>query len=234
MTRPTAPRSPRRGVTRSFGGSPGRPAPPPPVDPLDLSPGHPPWWWHVFWPVVATIATAGGMLLGGVPAWRAAAIALAVGAALWAMILTMTVEAPSWPYDSGPYDAAREEHRSPTVWEVPGLAGARESDMSFQHYLRPRLWALAEELLRRRGIDPASQAAVDLVGRAQYALLSGADTDSGRAMASVSVLCQTIARLAVGPAPGSAPPIRNPALGGLAGRPRRGSPSRKLTKGHHR
>jgi hypothetical protein len=186
------------------------------------------WYRFLVWPAIGAVVTAAGLIAAGVPAWRGVVIGLSVGAALWAVIVSLTIEQPEWPYD-----VPTDVHRAPTSWEVPGLVGAQESEVSFQHYFRPRLWELAQELLRRRGIDPLSERAAALVGPREYAMLTGADTDPGRTTASVSVLCQTIARLAVEPAPGSEPAIRNPALAGLAGRPRRSS-TIPTSEGPHR
>jgi len=241
VTRPTPGRPHRRGVAQSLGGA-ARPAPrrslAARMDDVDHGDTDPdtntavaPWWRSLTWPVIAGAVATAGMLASGVPVWRAVVIAVACGAALWSIVVSLSVARPEWPYDL-PVDV----HRAPTTWQVPGLVGAMESDVSFQQYLRPRLWSLAQQLLRRRGIDPDSERAAALIGPREYALLTGADTDSRRAMASVPVLCQVIARLAVAPDADSEPAIRNPALAGLAGRPAR--PARRTpqhpTEGPHR
>lgn len=236
MTRPAGGRAHRRGVARALGG--GRPDAPrsaasAPVAVTSGSDADEPverdrWYRYLAWPTIGAIVTAGGLIVAGVPIWRALLIGLSAGAALWAVVVSLTIEQPEWPYD-----VPTDPHRTPTSWEVPGLVGAQESEVSFQHYLRPRLWDLAQELLRRRGIDPLSERAVALVGLREYAMLTGTDTDPRRTTASVSVLCQAIARLAVDPAPGSEPAIRNPALAGLSGRSRR-RPAISSSEGPHR
>lgn len=174
-------------------------------------------WRHGIWPAIVLLVGAVGMIGGGVPPWRAVAIACGAAVALWSVIASMHAAKIDW-YD----DVPGAGYRTPTAWEVPGLAGARESADAFQDYLRPRLWALAQDLLRRRGVDPASERARQMVGPRDYALLCGADRDPRRTTSSVSALCQTIARLAVDEIDGSAPPMPDPALRGLAGASRRG------------
>ncbi|OJV23977.1 MAG: hypothetical protein BGO26_04075 [Actinobacteria bacterium 69-20] len=164
------------------------------------------------WPIIVTVVGGVGMFTGGVPPWRAVVIAVGAGLALWTVIVSFAVRRIDW-YD----DVPGSTYRSATPWEVPGLAGARESAEAFELYLRPRLWSLAQDLLRRRGIEPDSARARELVGEREFALLSGIDRNPRRTTASVSVLCQVIARLAVAPLPGSAPAMANPALKGLAG-----------------
>lgn len=182
------------------------------MDRGDEPAGEPPWWRHIAWPIVVLVLAGSGMLVGGVPPWRAVAIALGVALALWSLILTFTVRRIDW-YD----DVPGASYRISTPWELSGLAAARESAEAFEFYLRPRLWDLAQKLLRRRGIDPASARAGELIGAREYAILTGVDRDPRRTTSSVSVLCHTISRLAVAPIDGSAPPIANPALTRLAG-----------------
>lgn len=170
------------------------------------------WWRTVGWPIAVAVLGTAGMLAGGVPWWRALIIAVSTGGALWAVVATLAVDHPTWPYAP-----SRGLHSAPTAWEVPGLTGARQSAETFESYVRPRLWALAQDLLRRRNIDPASQRAVDLIGARIYAILTGAETDPRRVTGSVPALCQTIARLAVEPVDGRPPPVPHPALVGLAG-----------------
>lgn len=184
------------------------------------------WLRHWIWP--ALLATAGtfGMLAGGIDLWRAAALSGGVAVALWSIIVTMSVPELSW-HEDVPGDI----YRPSTTWEVAGLISSRESDDSFARYLRPRLWSLAETMLTRRGIEPDSDQAKGLIGAGNYAILTGGDTDPRRVTASVSVLCHTIARLAVEPISGSRPPIDSPALAGLAGARRaRPSPSARRSE----
>ncbi len=231
MTRPAATRTQRRGVARALGGDRGAPRGTQIADHADEPAERMAWYRYLLWPTIAAAVGLAGMLAGGVPTWRAVLIAVAAGLALWALVASLVVEQPEWPYD-----IPLEPHRATSVWEVPGLTGATESEVSFQQYLRPRLWALTQELLRRRGIDPSSERAVAMVGRREYDLLSGADTDPKRAMSSVSVLCHTVARLATEAGPGSEPVIRNPALAGLAGttRHRRRRGAHTALEGQHR
>ncbi len=206
-----------RGLARSLGGR----QPPPAgarIDPADQAPLTDPdpddtrRWRYGAWPVIVAVVGGAGMFAGGVPPWRAVVIAVGAGLALWAVIVSFAVRRIDW-YD----DVPGFTYRSATPWEVPGLVGARESAEAFELYLRPRLWSLAQELLRRRGIEPDSARARELVGEREFAIFSGVDRDPRHTTASVSVLCQVIARLAVEPFPGSAPAIANPALKGLAG-----------------
>ena len=215
MTRPAATRSHRRGVARSLGGARRATRPADTVDSADEPAHYPRWWRHLGWPLVTVVVGTAAMLIGGVPAWRAVAIVLAAAVAVWALAASLVAPQPEWPYELPP-----DVRRASSVWQVSGLVGATESDAAFHQFLRPRLWALTVELLRRRGIDPDSQRAVELVGPREYALLTGADTDPRHVTASVPTLCHTVARLAVQPAPGSKPAITNPALAGLAGAPR--------------
>ena len=195
-------------MTRPGGGA-GEPA-------ADPGPPLPRWYRQLLWPVLLGVAATAAMLATGVPAWRAALIALATGAAFWAVLLSINVHPPDRLYD-----VPSQARQPPTRWEVPGLVGAGESAEMFTRYLRPRLWEVARELLQRRGVDPDSDRAAALVGRREYALLTGADTDPKRTTSSVSLLCATIARLAVEPAAGTDPVIRNPALAGLSAPTRR-------------
>lgn len=228
MTRPAGTRTHRRGVARALGGARGEPRAIEIADHADEPVERQRWFRYLPWPAIVAVVATAAMLAGGVPAWRAVLIALSGAVTVWALVVSLSVTPPEWPYD-----IPAQVHRTASVWEVSGLAGATESDVSFQQYLRPRLWVLTRELLWRRGIDPDSERAVALVGAREYALLSGADTDPRHAMASVSVLCHTIARLAVAPAPGSEPAIRNPALSGLAGATGRRI-ARTPSEGQHR
>ncbi len=219
MTRPAGSR--RRAVGRELAGhedTARRPAASTrPAEPIPLDEDGPSRWWrHLAWPVIVLVLGTAGMVAAGVPAWRAAVIGVAGAGALWAVIVSLAVASPVWYYD-----VPLATTRTPTSWEVPGLIGARQSSEWFADYLRPRLWALAQELLRRRGIDPGSAAARRLVGRRDYALLTGADADPRRTVAAIPALCHTIARLGVESTPQSPAPVRNPVLAGLAGAPRR-------------
>lgn len=189
---------------------------PPVTEPADEAGPVQRWHRRLPWPVFGAAVAAAAMLVSGVSPWRAVVIALAAGAALWSVLVSMTVDTPERPSD-----VPSDLHQPRTRWEVTGLVGAGESAEMFARYLRPRLWGDARELLLRRGIDPESDRAAALVGRHAYALLTGADTDPKRTTSSVSALCQTIARLAVEPAAGTEPVIGNPALAGLAGPNRR-------------
>ncbi|MEO7125192.1 MAG: hypothetical protein ABI382_06525 [Nakamurella sp.] len=185
------------------------------VDLADQPAEYSRWMRRWTWPAVLAVAVMFGMMTGGIDVWRAVLMSLGIAVALWSVIATMSTGRVNW-HD----DVPGARYRASSTWEVPGLAGARESDTAFAQYLRPRLWAIAEDLLRARGIDPTSAQARKLVGSRHYDLLTGADTDHRRTTSSVSVLCQTIARLAVDPHAGSRPPIDTPALTGLAGGPR--------------
>lgn len=185
------------------------------VDRADEPADYGPWLKRWIWPAILAVSIAAGMVVGGIDMWRAVLVALGVAVALWAVIASMTAPRIRWHED-----VPGERYRSTSSWEVPGLAGARESDTAFSAYLRPRLWALAEDLLRARGIDPTSDRARKLIGPRQYDLLTGADVEPRRMTSSVSVLCQTIAHLAVDPQAGGRPPVDTPSLRGLAGAPR--------------
>lgn len=191
------------------------------VDRADEPVDYSRWQRRWIWPAILAFAVTFGMVASGIDLWRAALVAVGVAVALWSIIATMTTPRVGW-HD----DVPGVRYRTSSAWEVPGLAAARESDTAFAQYLRPRLWELAEDLLRARGIVPTSAQARKLVGPRHYDLLTGADTDPRRTTSSVSVLCQTIARLAVDPGIGNdpqtarRPPVDTPALKGLAGAPR--------------
>lgn len=170
------------------------------------------WSRHWVWPALLLVGGTFGMVAGGIDLWRAALLSAGMAVALWSVIATMAVPDISW-HD----DVPGEHYHSSSTWEVPGLTSARESDEAFVRYLRPRLWSLAETLLVRRGIDPASARARELVGPKNYALLTGEDTDPRHMTAAVSALCHAVAQLAVTPLPDSRPPIESPSLAGLAG-----------------
>lgn len=176
------------------------------------------WVRHLGWPVFGAILAFGGLVLSGVPLWRSVVIALTGGLVLLFVVRSLAADPPEWPYD-----VMLEPSRPFTAWEVAGLEGARDKGPAFQHYLRPRLWELCRELLRRRGVDPDSAQAVEVVGPAVYDLLSGRDPAAQPNSATVSRLCQTVARLGVDPIPGTSTPIRDPALAGLTGHPHRRS-----------
>lgn len=231
MTPPPGNRGHRAGVTHARGRSRVDSGPittgsarEPVADQADEGPPVQRWYRQLLWPVLAAAAATAAMLVSGVPPWRAVVIAIAAGVALWAVLMSMTAAAPGRLYD-----VPSELHQLRTRWEVGGLLGAGQSAEIFAKQLRPRLWELTRELLQRRGIDPESDRAAALVGRREYALLTGADTDPKRTTSSVSVLCRTIARLAVEPAAGTEPVIRNPALAGLAGPNRRPDRRRAAT-----
>lgn len=175
-----------------------------------------PWFRRWLWPAIIAIGTALGMIAAGIDIWRAALVAIGCAVAWWSVIASASVPRVSWHGDI----PGRTFH-APSTWEVPGLTGARESVDSFTEYLRPRLWTIASDLLRRRGIDPGSDQARETVGRRQYALLVGEERDPRRMTSSVSALCQTVARLAASE-PGSSPALRR-----LAGA-RPSSPDRRL------
>lgn len=169
------------------------------------------WLRRWAWPAIVAGAIAFGMIAGGVDAWRSILVAIGVGVALWSVLASVSSYRPVW-HD----DIPGQTFHPASAWEVSGLAGARESPDSFAGYLRPRLWSVTADLLRLRGIDPASDRAREIVGRREYALLTGEDGDPRRMTSSVSALCQTVARLA---APGGE--AGTPALRRLVGRERR-------------
>lgn len=170
-------------------------------------------WRHLGWPIAVAVLGTGGMLLGGVPAWRAAIIALSVGAALWTFVITVNLPPVRWPRDQ-----PVRPYRHVTSWEVAGLSAARHSPQVFESHLRPRLWDLAGTLLQRRDIDPHSDKARELIGSRLYAVLTGADTEPRRVTAAIPALCQAIARLAASEDLPGVRPLRDPRLAGLAGR----------------
>lgn len=180
-------------------------------DRYEIAPDQEPWWRHLTWPVVIAVLAGGGMLLAGVPLWRTIVLALGIGAAWWAVVATVNVEAGRWPDDvpGAPY-------RTGAVWDVPGLAAARQSADAFSEHLRPRLWAIASELLRRRGIDSESTEARACVGPRDYDLLTGADEDPARRTAAAPALAAALARLAVSPELPGPVPMPQPELVGLA------------------
>lgn len=179
------------------------------------------WGRHWIWPALIVAGGTFGMVAGGVDVWRAALLSAGVAVALWSLIATMAVPDISW-HD----DVPGEHYHSSSTWEVAGLISARESDEAFTRYLRPRLWSLAETLLARRGIDPMSARARELIGPRNHALLTGEDTDPRHMTTAVSALCHAVAQLAVTPLPDSRPPIESPSLAGLAGTSR--APARTL------
>lgn len=223
MTRAGAPRAQRTGwgaaidVGGAAGGGAigGRGDPAPLVDRADEPADYGRWARRWTWPVLLAAAVALGMSVGGVDLWRAVTMAAGVSVAMWAVIASMTAPRISW-HD----DVPGQRFPATSSWEVPGLTAARESDVAFGYYLRPRLWSLAEELLRARGIDPAGHEARELMGPRLYDVLTGANTDSRAVTSSVSAICRSIARLAVDPTFPGRPPVDTPALAGLAGAPR--------------
>lgn len=188
------------------------------------------WLRHWVWPALLAVFASVGMAAGGIELWRAVVLSLGAAVALWSVIATMAVTDVSW-HD----DVPGEHYRSSNTWEVPGLNSARESDEAFARYLRPRLWSLAETLLTRRGIDPVSARARELIGTRHYAVLTGSDTDPRHMTGAVSALCRAIAQLAVTPLPEGRPPVDSPALAGLAGavaaKPAGRAPDRAPNKG---
>lgn len=174
------------------------------------------WILQLGWPLFGAALALGGLLLSGVPLWRSLVIAITGGLVVFFVVRSLATNPPEWPYD-----VVLEPTRPYTAWEVSGLEGARQKGPAFQRYLRPRLWELCRELLRRRGIDPDSARAAELVGPAAYDLLSGRDPSAQPDSATVSRLCQIVARLGVDPIPGTPTPIRDRALAGLTGHLRR-------------
>lgn len=178
------------------------------------SPGRAPadrWYRYLAWPVLATAGTFAGLYFTGAPLWRSAMIAVTIGLTLFGVSRALLGAAPEWPLDgvSSLQPPARD-------WEVQGLEAARQRSDVYDRVLQPRLWALATELLRRRGVDPRSPQAAALLGQREHALLCG-DVAAEHAPAMISRLCAAIAHLAVDPPAGGAPPIRAPGLAGLAG-----------------
>lgn len=170
------------------------------------------WLNRWTWPALLAAAVTFGMAAGGVELWRAIAAAIGVAVALWAVIASMAAPRISWHAD-----VPGRRHRTASSWDVPAMEGARESDATFDRYLRPRLWATAEQLLRARGIDPAGPQARTLVGSRLYDILTGANTDPGAVTRSVSALARAIALLAVDRSLPGVAPVRASALSGLAG-----------------
>lgn len=207
---------PRAGLGAAIdGGSEARPDHARLVDRSDEPADYGRWRRNWVWPALILAGGTFGMVAGGVDLWRAALISAGVAVALWSVVATMAVPEISW-HD----DVPGEHYHSSSTWEVPGLTSARESDEAFARYLRPRLWSLAETLLERRGIDPGSDRARELVGHRNYALLTGEDTDPRHVTTAVSALCHAVAQLAVTPLPDSRPPLESRALAGLAGKSR--------------
>src|SRR5699024_2581557 len=130
-------------------------------------------WRRVAWCSVAGIAVAGGMVAGGVPMWRSIAVGAVSAVVLWAIVMSSGVGAPAWRL----LLPTTLRFGSTGTWRLPGLDAARRSPEAFSDHTRPRLWADARLLLARRGIPPDSARAVDLIGRTEYAVLTGADTD---------------------------------------------------------
>ena len=225
MTRPRRSQAQQSGLASPSGSASrtrGRPAGAPslptfpghgaPVEAADEPASPDRWYRYLGWPAFGTLLGLGAALLSGIPLWRCLVIALTGGIVVYLVVRSMDTDPPEWPYD-----IPLEPNRPFTAWEVAGLEGSREKGPSYQRYLRPRLWVLAQDLLVRRGVDPASPRAESLLGAEAYRLLSGRDPAAQPDSAAVSRLCHAIARLAVDPVPGTTPPIRNPALRGLAG-----------------
>ncbi len=174
--------------------------------------GAGPWYRQIGWPAAAGTIVFLGLFFTGVPPWRSILIAITVGATLYIGLRALAGARPEWPQRSlGASD------RPPGTWEVAGLEAARDQPEAFARALRPRLWELAQDLLRRRGIAPYSSQAVAIIGVAEYGLLTGDDPAPARGPSSVSRLCSAIARLAVDPEAGGPVPIRDPSLAALAG-----------------
>lgn len=171
-----------------------------------------PWYRQIGWPVAVGAIVFLGLFFTGVPLWRSILIAVTVGATLYVVLRSLAGARADWP-EGGLGVADRPAGR----WEVAGLEAARDQPEAFARTLRPRLWELAQSLLRRRGIALYSQQAVDIIGRAEYDLLTGDDPAPARGPSSVSTLCDAIARLAVDPAVGGPVPVRDPDLAALAG-----------------
>jgi hypothetical protein len=184
------------------------------VDRADEPADYGRWMHRWLWPALAAVAVTAGMVVGGVDLWRAVAVAIGVAVALWSVIASIAAPRIRW-HD----DVPGRRYHATSSWEVPGLDGARESDTTFRHYLRPRLWATAAELLQVRGIDPAGAQARQLVGPRLYDALTDANADP-RMLPPVSALSHAIARLAVDATLPGRPPVDTPALAGLAGAPR--------------
>jgi hypothetical protein len=182
------------------------------VDRAD-EPADPGRWGHRWtWPALLAAAVAFGMAAGGVDLWRAVAAAAGAAVMLWAVIASVAAPRIVW-HD----DVPGRRHHSTSSWEVPGLDAARESDATFGYYLRPRLWGIATELLRARGIDPAGPEARELVGPRLYDVFTGANADPRVVTGSVPALSQAIARLAVDRSLPGTVPVSTAALAGLAG-----------------
>lgn len=182
------------------------------MTPPQYDEGAGPWYRQIGWPAVAGTIVFLGLFFTGVPLWRSILIAITVGATLYIVLRSLAGARPEWPQR-----ALGAADRPPGAWEVAGLEAAREQPEAFARALRPRLWELAQDLLRRRGIAPYSPQAAAIIGRAEYALLTGDDPVPPRGPSSVSRLCSAIARLAVDPGAGGPVPIRDPALAALAG-----------------
>lgn len=170
------------------------------------------WYRQIGWPAAVGTIVFLGLFFTGVPLWRSVLIAITVGVTMYIVLRSLAGARPEWPQR-----ALGVADRPPGTWEVAGLDAARDQPEAFARALRPRLWELAQDLLRRRGIAPYSAQAAAIIGGAEYGLLTGEDPAPARGPASVSRLCSAIARLALDPGAGGPVPIRDPALAALAG-----------------
>lgn len=191
------------------------------VDRADDPADYTGWAKRWAWPLVAGAVVLFGMSAARIDLWRGLAVGFGATLLIWAAVATVMVKRVRW-HD----DVPGLTYHPSSSWEVSGMIGARESVNTFTEYLRPQLWSTAQALLVRRGIDPDSEQARQVVGAAPYSLLTGEQEPAGDLAAHVSSLAEVVARLAVDPGLPGRLPIDSPALAGLAGR--------HLSEGPHR
>lgn len=174
-----------------------------------------PWWRLLGIPVLATVAVGVALWAAGVPVPRIIGIALTIGIVGWLLVRGATLQQHLWPEEpnTGPgWD------RSSRLWEQPGLDAALDRPQFMAPRLLRTLRRESDALLTRRGLDPASDAARELLGPRTSALLYDDDAPTPQ-RAELRAIIRRLTQLAASGGPGVAP-LRLPArlVGGAGSR----------------
>lgn len=184
-----------------------------------------PWWRLLVIPVLATAAVGVALWAAGVPVPRIIGIALTVGMVGWLLVRGATLQQHLWPEEpsTGPgWD------RSSRLWEQPGLDAALDRPQFMAPRLLRTLRRESDALLTRRGLDPESDAARELLGPRTSQLLYDDDAPTPE-RAELRAIIRRLTQLAATGEPGVAPlrlPARlvggdrSPRFGRLGRRPR--------------
>ncbi|NNG36027.1 hypothetical protein [Nakamurella aerolata] len=177
-----------------------------------------PWWRLLVIPGLAAVAIGIALWAAGVPVPRLIGIAVTIGIVTWLLVRGATLNQHLWPEEPtvGPgWD------RSSRIWEQPGLDAALDRPQFMAGRLLRTLRQESDALLIRRGLDPESDEARELLGPRTFQLLY-ADEAPVAQRAELRAIIARLTQLAATPQPG-VPALQIPAR--LTARPARRFPS---------